>query len=276
MSLATPDPVPAEDELRISGVTKRYAGVLAVSDVSFALPKNGILGLIGPNGAGKSTMVSMISGFTRPSAGQITFGHHDLTRLKPFQIAQLGISRNFQQATPLMGLTVIENVMVGMHVRYHASLGSVLLRLPSMRREAATVAQAALDLLTEFGLASVAESDAGSLTFGQLRFLEIARALAMQPRLLLLDEPAAGLNKVETARLADLIRQVHAKGIRVLLIDHDVPFVFDLCDEVAVMNFGNLIAFGPARDVYQNPAVREAYLGTDTPNVAKEGEAQCS
>jgi len=251
----------AVSELKLDGVTKRFGGIIAVSDVSIALPVGAVNGLIGPNGAGKSTLINLVSGFWRPDAGRITFGDRDLTRLEPSAIARLGISRTFQQAAPLTGLSVIENVMVGLHTRYRAGLGSVLLRSPTMRREARRNAEAARALLEQFGLTADADSEASDLPFGKLRFLEFARAAAMEPRVLLLDEPAAGLNRVETDRLAVLIRNLRNQGITVLLVDHDVPFVFGLCDRVVVMNFGSVIAAGKPDDVYGDPAVREAYLG---------------
>ena len=253
----------ATAKLDLVRLTKRFGGVVAVSNVSMTLPPGAVTGLIGPNGAGKSTLINLVSGFRRPDSGEITFEDRDLTRLDPSAIARLGLSRTFQQAAPLAGLTVIENVMVGLHTHYRAGLGAVLLRLPAMRREAHANARAARELLNESGLAAEAETEASELPFGKLRFLELARAVAMTPRILLLDEPAAGLNRIETDRLAFLIRTLRDRGITILLVDHDVPFVFGLCDRVVVMNFGGVIAAGKPDDVYGDPAVREAYLGTD-------------
>jgi ABC-type branched-subunit amino acid transport system ATPase component len=247
----------------LDGVTKRFGGLVAVAEMSLAVAAGGIHGLIGPNGAGKSTTIGLISGFLRPDAGRITYGSHDLARLTPARIARLGISRTFQQATPLGGLSVFENVLVGMHTRYRAGLGAVLLPNEAARREAATIEGAVRDLLATFGLEAQADADARNLTFGQLRFLEIARAIAMRPRILLLDEPAAGLNDVERARLASLIRGFRDEGVGMLLVDHDVPFVFALCDRMTVMNFGSIIASGDPDAVHHDPAVREAYLGAE-------------
>lgn len=251
----------AAGDLVLSGVTKRFGGLVAVAELSLAVAVGRIHGLIGPNGAGKSTAIGLISGFLRPHAGRISFGPHDLTRLSPSAIARLGLSRTFQQATPLAGLTVFENVLVGMHTRYRTSLGAVLVRSPGARREALALAREVEELLALFGLEAQAETDARNLTFGQLRFLEIARAIAMRPRLLLLDEPAAGLNDVERERLAALIRRFRDDGVGMLLVDHDVPFVFDLCDRMTVMNFGSVIASGDPDAVHRDQAVREAYLG---------------
>jgi branched-chain amino acid transport system ATP-binding protein len=247
--------------LEIAALTKRFGGLTAVAGASLTIEPGSIHGLIGPNGAGKSTVINLVSGFLRADSGTISFGQKDLTRLGPAAIARLGVSRTFQQATALSGLTALENVMVGLHMRHRTSVASVLLRLPAMRREAKEMEATARQLLREFGLAGDAEADAAGLPFGKLRFLEIARAVAMQPRMLLLDEPAAGLNAQETQRLGALVRRLRDQGIGVLLVDHDVPFVFGLCDRVTVMNFGEVIAAGAPGEVYRDPAVREAYLG---------------
>jgi len=249
--------------LRLGGVTKRFGGLVAVADAAIAVTPGRIHGLIGPNGAGKSTTISIISGFLRADAGTIRFGEHDLHRMLPAAIAALGVARTFQQAAPLAGLSVFENLLVGMHRRYRSGLASVLLRAPRARWETREIAASAWELLELFGLAPLADTDARLLTFGQLRFLEIARAIAMRPRILLLDEPAAGLNQLERDRLATLIRRFRGEGIGMLLVDHDVPFVFDLCDEMTVMNFGSIIASGDPTTVRNDPQVRAAYLGAD-------------
>jgi branched-chain amino acid transport system ATP-binding protein len=249
-------------ELTVTGVTKRFGGLVAVSNASIAISPGRIHGLIGPNGAGKSTMIGLITGFLRPDAGRIAFAGHDVARLAPAAIARLGIARTFQQAAPLLGLTVLENVIAGMHLHYRSKLVSVVLRLPAMRREARDLAASARALLDQVGLAGEAEAQAGTLTFGKLRFLEIARAMAMRPRTMLLDEPAAGLNQQESEQLAGIVRALSADGIGILLVDHDVPFVFELCDEITVMDSGSVIAVWKPGEVYANPLVREAYLGT--------------
>jgi branched-chain amino acid transport system permease protein len=251
----------AEPELCVAAVTKRFSGLLAVSNVSLTVRTGRIHGLIGPNGAGKSTMISLISGSLRPTSGQISFAGHDLGRLNPASIARLGVVRTFQQAAPLLGLTVIENVTAGMHLHYRSGIAAVLLRLPAMRREARTLTAAAQALLERVDLAAEANAQAGTLTFGKLRFLEIARVMAMRPRVMLLDEPAAGLNQPESERLAGILRALRDEGVGLLLVDHDVPFVFDLCDEVTVMDSGSVIAAGDPGQVYADPLVREAYLG---------------
>jgi branched-chain amino acid transport system ATP-binding protein len=248
--------------LTVTGVSKRFGGLVAVSDASIAVSGGRIHGLIGPNGAGKSTMIGLITGFLRPDAGQITFDGHDLARLEPAAIARLGVSRTFQQAAPLLGLTVLENVVAGMHLHYKSGIAAVLLRLPAMRREARQLAAGAHALLDRVGLSGEAEAQAGALTFGKLRFLEIARAMAMRPHIILFDEPAAGLNQQESEQLAGVVRGLRGEGIGILLVDHDVPFVFDLCDEITVMDSGSVIAAGDPERVYADPVVRQAYLGT--------------
>jgi branched-chain amino acid transport system ATP-binding protein len=254
-------PQAAFAELIVEGVSKRFGGLVAVNELSLSVPVGRVHGLIGPNGAGKSTAIALIAGYLRPNTGRVVFGPHDLTRTSPSRISRLGIARTFQQATPLGGLTVYENILVGLHCRYDAGLAGVLFRSPAMRREAKELVRVAQDLLALFGLEAYADADARNLTFGQLRFLEIARAIAMGPRILLLDEPAAGLNDVERDKLATLVRRFRNDGVGVLLVDHDVPFVFGLCDRMTVMNFGSVIASGVPDEVHRDPAVREAYLG---------------
>lgn len=242
-------------------VSKSFGGVRAVDDVSFTIAADTVFGLVGPNGAGKSTMISLISGFARPDGGSIRFGSHDVTRLAPARLAQLGLVRTFQAATPLAGLTVLENIQVALTSKYRSGLASVLARTPRMRREAAQLRDDARQLLGAFGLLADADRPARDLPFGKLRYLEIARALAAGPKLLLLDEPAAGLNQQEVERLAAQIRQVRADGVTVLLVDHDVSFLFGLCDEVTVLNFGEVIVSGPAAWVRESEQLRDAYLG---------------
>jgi ABC-type branched-subunit amino acid transport system ATPase component len=259
------DPAPGDMALELVNVSRIFGGLTAVSSASLTLRPGTVHGLIGPNGAGKSTLIGIASGFIKPSAGQVLLAGRDISVLDPTRIAQLGLVRTFQQATPITGLTVLENVMVGMHLHYRSGIAAVLFRTPAMRREAREREAAARSALDEFELGADADQDAADLPFGKLRFLEIARAVVMQPRLLLLDEPAAGLNVIETERLAAIIRVQAAQGTGILLVDHDVPFVFSLCDHVTVMNFGSVIASGKPDAVYRDKVVREAYLGDATP-----------
>jgi ABC-type branched-subunit amino acid transport system ATPase component len=255
-----------KDSLSVAGISKRFGGLQAASNVSFEIAPGSIHGLIGPNGAGKSTMINIVSGSLRPDAGRVNLGASNVTGIEPSVLARRGLVRTFQQATPLAGLTVLENVLVGLHHHYRSSLLSVSLRTARMRAEAAELLERGLVLLRRFGLQSEAEAPAETLTFGKLRMLELARAVAIRPKFLLLDEPAAGLNGVETEVLATIISELRADGVGVLLVDHDVPFVFKLCDQMTVMNFGTVIASGVPDQVYRDPAVRQAYLGSDDPN----------
>jgi branched-chain amino acid transport system ATP-binding protein len=255
-----------EDRLTLSGISKSFGGLLAASNVSFEIQPGSIHGLIGPNGAGKSTIINIVSGSLRPDAGGISLGTSDVTGIETSILARRGVVRTFQQATPLAGLTVLENVLVGLHHHYRSSIVSVALRTAGMRAEAAELLERGLVLLRRFGLQSEAEAPAETLTFGKLRMLELARAVAMRPKFLLLDEPAAGLNGVETEILAAIIGELRSDGVGVLLVDHDVPFVFKLCDRMTVMNFGTVIASGVPDQVYRDAAVRQAYLGPIDPN----------
>ena len=254
--------------LTASHVTKAFGGVVAVDDVSLTVDPSTVYGLIGPNGAGKSTLISLLSGFTRPDDGEIRFHGQDVTRLGPARLARLGLARTFQAATPLAGLTVLENVQVALTSKYRSGLLCVLARTPAMRREAKALAAQARALLAEFGLLADADRPARDLSFGKLRYLEIARALATGPKLLLLDEPAAGLNQVEVDELAALISRARADGIAVLLVDHDVSFLFSICDRVTVLNFGKVVTSGSAAEVQSSELLREAYLGPALPDPA--------
>lgn len=255
-----------------SDISKHFGGVTAVSEVSLTVPPGRISGLIGPNGAGKSTMLALISGFLRPDSGSVNFRGRRLVGMSQTSIVRLGVARTFQQATPLAGLSVLENVLVGLHGSYRGGPAAALFSTPGMRRQERERVERARELLDEFGLTNQADADAADLPFGQLRFLEIARALATEPRLLLLDEPAAGLNRVESDRLADLISNIRAQGVGVLVVDHDIPFLFNICESITVMNFGRVIASGSPPEIENDPAVRAAYLSTE--ETAEEGETE--
>jgi branched-chain amino acid transport system ATP-binding protein len=247
--------------LTLQNVTRRFGGLVAVNDISFTVPAGGVTAVIGPNGAGKTTLFSLISGFLPPSAGRIEFGGADITRRAPEAIAARGLVRTFQLAKPFGDLTALENVKVGQHLHTRAGLVSALLRPPSARREERAVEAKARDLLALVGLSAQAGSRAGALPYGQLRLLEVARALAADPKLVLLDEPAAGLNGEETASLSRLIRRIAESGITVLLIEHDMTLVMNTADQVVVVDFGRRIAAGAPAEVKQDPAVIAAYLG---------------
>jgi branched-chain amino acid transport system ATP-binding protein len=249
--------------LVVDKVTKRYGGVIAVSEASFTIEPGEVHGLIGPNGAGKSTMLGLISGFTPPDSGSIRYGERELAGTPALGIVRAGISRTFQGATPLAGMTVLENALVGLHTRGTSGILDAMLRTPRQRAEEARLRARAAEGLAASGIDMPLAADASDLSFGQLRFLEIVRALGTDPQLLLLDEPAAGLNAHETAELGRLIVNLGARGIAVLLVDHDIPFVFSTCRTITVMDFGRVIANDTPGEIERDPVVRAAYLSTE-------------
>lgn len=249
--------------LDATGISKRFGGVTALSDVSLRLSVGQVLGLIGPNGAGKSTFLSILAGAQRPDSGQVRFGRETLTGRGRASAARIGVIQTFQQPSPIAGLTVTENVLVGMTMRSRRGIIAALRLSRRLRREQAGLRDQAEEIIAAFGLAELARQDAAGLSFGQLRLLEIARAMAARPRILLLDEPAAGLSSGEAAQLARLIGGLRADGIGVLVVDHDVPFLFGICDEIVAMDFGRVIATGPPADIEANERVKAAYLSTE-------------
>jgi branched-chain amino acid transport system ATP-binding protein len=248
-----------------TGIAKSFGGVHALQGVDLAIPERTIIGLIGPNGAGKSTLLKSLCGFVTPDSGTVTLGPANLSGLAPAQIARAGLVTTFQHATPISGLSVLDNILVGMTERHSGGLFSALCGTPGYRASERRQRERGHELLRSFGLADVADVDAGGLSFGRLRLLEIARAVAAEPRLLLLDEPAAGLNRVEIEGMTAAIRALRDDhGMGVLVVDHDVPFVFDISDRITAMNFGRVIAEGTPSDIEADDAVRSAYLSVDT------------
>jgi branched-chain amino acid transport system ATP-binding protein len=247
--------------LALEGVTQRFGGLVALDNVSLEVASGGITAIIGPNGAGKTTLFNVISGFRVPSEGRVTFDGTDITGLAPEAVARRGLVRTFQLVQLFETLTVLENVEVGRHLHTRGGLMSALMPLRARSIEA-HVESIAHGLLRRVGLSEQAETLASALPYGRKRLLEIARALAAEPRLLLLDEPAAGLNRGETRQLAELIRAIAAQGVTVLLIEHDMSFVMNVADRVAVLDFGKLIAQGTPAEVQKNKDVIAAYLGT--------------
>ena len=246
--------------LSISGLRKTFGGLVAVADLGFAVRAGEIVGLIGPNGAGKSTSFNLITGVLPASAGSIVFGSQEICGWPARRIARLGIARTFQHVKLVHGMSVIENVALGRHLLARSGPLRGALRLD--RREEAEIFAVAQAQLERVGLGGIADMVANELPLGQQRLVEIARALCLDPVLLLLDEPAAGLRHAEKSALADLLRRVRDEGVSVLLVEHDMDFVMDLTDRLVVMNFGAELAQGRPAEIQRNPAVLEAYLGS--------------
>jgi branched-chain amino acid transport system ATP-binding protein len=247
--------------LKLEHVTRRFGGLLAVDAVDLEVEQGSVTATIGPNGAGKTTLFHMISGFQTPNAGRITFDSKDITALPPDRIAAHGLIRTFQLVQLFRDLTAIENVKIGCHLQTRGGVVTALIRPKSARQTEAKVEATARELLAFVGLEACGDLPAGALTYGRQRLLEIARALAAKPKLLLLDEPAAGLNSEETKLLSATIRGIVAQGTTVLLIEHDMTLVMNTADKVVVLDFGKKIAEGTPRNVRENPAVIAAYLG---------------
>lgn len=249
--------------LRVNKLTRAFGGVVAVDQVSLAVEQGEIVAVIGPNGAGKTTLFNTISGVLAPTAGEIQFDGQPVAGRKPHELARLGLSRTFQNLQLFGNMTVLENVMVGRHPRMRTNLLQALCSLPIKGREEAEARRKAMALLEQVGLAAMAEMSAASLPYGQQRLVELARALATEPRLLLLDEPAAGLNNRESAELARLIARLRQSGLTFLFVEHDMETVMGLADRVVVLDYGAKIAEGTPEEIQANSKVIAAYLGEE-------------
>jgi len=247
--------------LSVRGLSKNFGGVQAVDDVSFDVPRGAIKALIGPNGAGKTTLFNLVSGFQRSERGSVLFEGEDLTGLPPHRIASMGMIRTFQQIRLFPKMSVLETVMVGCHLHSRGEFLAGMMSLPFTRREERKVREESLEILELLGISSLAGEEATSLPYGRQRVVELGRALACKPRILLLDEPAAGLNMSETSEMGKQIAGIREMGITVLLVEHDMALVMDISDEIVVLSYGKKIAEDEPRAIQRNREVIQVYLG---------------
>jgi branched-chain amino acid transport system ATP-binding protein len=249
--------------LSLSGIGKRFGGLTALEGISFKVAGGSITGIIGPNGAGKTTLFNVATGIYPPSEGAVLLDGKDISALPPEGRARLGLVRTFQNIELFGKMTVLENVMVGLHTQSGSGIFSCAFRMPWQMSEERRIREKAKEWLAFAGISELENVEAGTLSFGKGRLLEIARAMALEPKLLLMDEPAAGLNSTETAELAELIKRIRDTGVTVALVEHDMDLVMDICDALVVLNLGTMLAEGTPREIQDNQAVITAYLGEE-------------
>lgn len=247
--------------LQIENLSKSFGGLKAVQDVSFTVREGSIHSVIGPNGAGKTTLFNLVSGVYVPTSGKILFEGSNVAGLAPDELARRGMSRTFQNLQICMNMSALANVMVGAHLRSSQSLLAAMLRIPALRREETQSRDEAIELMHFVGVGKYVNAHASEMSYGALKRLEVARALAARPKVLLLDEPAAGLNHTETAEIEALIRKIADAGVTVVLVEHDMKLVMNLSDHILVLDYGKKLAEGTAAQVRENPDVIAAYLG---------------